>query len=162
MIAHNKLTPARMEYGEIEILDANINRSPSSYLRNPPEERARYETILLNIYQPKFKVYSESINTWKHLKRGKPSACGLLRSFFSSLSAQSHIKRPEAWYHMGLVRRINDSITSLNFILAETYLILHYLWSSYLYLESTKSNRGLDAPDRSYQTLKTKIVASTL
>ncbi|KAL0831611.1 hypothetical protein ABMA28_002389 [Loxostege sticticalis] len=43
VIAHNKLTPARMEYGEIEILDANINRSPSSYLRNPPEERARYK-----------------------------------------------------------------------------------------------------------------------
>ncbi|XP_028161304.1 neutral ceramidase, partial [Ostrinia furnacalis] len=43
VIAHNKLTPARMEYGEIEILNANINRSPTSYLRNPPEERARYK-----------------------------------------------------------------------------------------------------------------------
>lgn len=42
VIAHNKLTPARMEYGETEILGANINRSPTSYLRNPPEERAKY------------------------------------------------------------------------------------------------------------------------
>ncbi|CAG4949482.1 unnamed protein product [Colias eurytheme] len=43
IIAHNKLTPARMEYGEAELLGANINRSPTSYLRNPPEERAKYE-----------------------------------------------------------------------------------------------------------------------
>lgn len=43
VIAHNKLTEARLLYGEAELLDANINRSPSSYLRNPPEERARYK-----------------------------------------------------------------------------------------------------------------------
>ncbi|CAH2077084.1 unnamed protein product, partial [Iphiclides podalirius] len=42
-IAHNNLKPARMEYGEAELLDANINRSPTSYLLNPPEERARYK-----------------------------------------------------------------------------------------------------------------------
>ncbi|KAF9796452.1 hypothetical protein SFRURICE_000369 [Spodoptera frugiperda] len=41
VIAHNKLTDARVLYGEAELLDANINRSPTSYLRNPPEERAR-------------------------------------------------------------------------------------------------------------------------
>nr|XP_032515548.1 neutral ceramidase isoform X1 [Danaus plexippus plexippus] len=40
--AHNSLSEARMEYGEGEVLDANINRSPTSYLRNPPEERAKY------------------------------------------------------------------------------------------------------------------------
>ncbi|XP_026489461.2 neutral ceramidase [Vanessa tameamea] len=43
IIAHNTLTPARMEYGEAELLDANINRSPTSYLRNPAEERAKYK-----------------------------------------------------------------------------------------------------------------------
>lgn len=43
VIAHNKLTDARVLYGEAELLDANINRSPTSYLRNPPEERARYK-----------------------------------------------------------------------------------------------------------------------
>ncbi|CAK1600599.1 unnamed protein product [Parnassius mnemosyne] len=42
-IAHNNLKPARMEYSEAELLDANINRSPTSYLRNPPEERAKYK-----------------------------------------------------------------------------------------------------------------------
>ncbi|XP_045768762.1 neutral ceramidase [Maniola jurtina] len=41
--AHNNITPVRMEYGEAELLDANINRSPSSYLRNPPEERQKYK-----------------------------------------------------------------------------------------------------------------------
>ncbi|PZC71311.1 hypothetical protein B5X24_HaOG213662 [Helicoverpa armigera] len=40
VLAHNKLTAARVLYGEAELLDANINRSPTSYLRNPPEERA--------------------------------------------------------------------------------------------------------------------------
>lgn len=35
-----------MEYGEGELLDANINRSPTSYLRNPPEERAK----LVNLF----------------------------------------------------------------------------------------------------------------
>ncbi|KAH9639962.1 hypothetical protein HF086_008057 [Spodoptera exigua] len=43
VIAHNKLTEARVLYGEAELLDANINRSPTSYLKNPPEERARYK-----------------------------------------------------------------------------------------------------------------------
>ncbi|XP_060803695.1 neutral ceramidase isoform X2 [Amyelois transitella] len=43
VMAHTKLTPARMEYGEAELLGANINRSPTSYLRNPPEERAKYQ-----------------------------------------------------------------------------------------------------------------------
>ncbi|XP_026733210.1 neutral ceramidase [Trichoplusia ni] len=43
VIAHTKLTEARMVYNEAELLDANINRSPTSYLRNPPEERARYK-----------------------------------------------------------------------------------------------------------------------
>ncbi|XP_073949876.1 neutral ceramidase isoform X2 [Choristoneura fumiferana] len=42
-MAHVNLAPARMEYGEGELLDANINRSPTSYLRNPPEERAKYK-----------------------------------------------------------------------------------------------------------------------
>ncbi|XP_052739425.1 neutral ceramidase [Bicyclus anynana] len=41
--AHNNIVPVRMEYGEAELLNANINRSPSSYLRNPPEEREKYK-----------------------------------------------------------------------------------------------------------------------
>jgi neutral ceramidase len=40
--AHNSLAPGRLRYGNTTILDANINRSPSAYLANPPEERARY------------------------------------------------------------------------------------------------------------------------
>ncbi|XP_049868295.1 neutral ceramidase isoform X1 [Pectinophora gossypiella] len=43
VLAHNNMAPAKMMYGETEILDANINRSPTSYLRNPPEERSRYK-----------------------------------------------------------------------------------------------------------------------
>jgi neutral ceramidase len=36
------LAPGSISVAEGEVVGANINRSPSSYLRNPPEERARY------------------------------------------------------------------------------------------------------------------------
>ncbi|GAB7355602.1 hypothetical protein MBLNU459_g6330t1 [Dothideomycetes sp. NU459] len=41
--AHRSLAPGRLEFGSIEIPDANINRSPFAYLANPPSERERYE-----------------------------------------------------------------------------------------------------------------------
>lgn len=40
--AHAKVAPGRLEVAWGELLGANINRSPSSYLENPAEERARY------------------------------------------------------------------------------------------------------------------------
>ncbi|XP_004929418.2 neutral ceramidase isoform X2 [Bombyx mori] len=43
VIAHSRLTSARIKYGEAELLDANINRSPKSYLNNPAEERSKYK-----------------------------------------------------------------------------------------------------------------------
>ena len=36
---------ANIYYSKDVILDANINRSPASYLNNPAEERAKYEII---------------------------------------------------------------------------------------------------------------------
>jgi len=41
--AHDSLAPGTLSYGVQEILDANINRSPSAYLANPAEERAKYQ-----------------------------------------------------------------------------------------------------------------------
>ncbi|KAK0212090.1 Neutral/alkaline nonlysosomal ceramidase [Desarmillaria ectypa] len=41
--AHDSLAPGSLRLGNTTILDANINRSPSAYLKNPAEERARYE-----------------------------------------------------------------------------------------------------------------------
>ena len=41
--AHNSLKTGSLEISHGELLGANINRSPTSYLRNPAEERARYE-----------------------------------------------------------------------------------------------------------------------
>ena len=41
--AHNSLAPGRLSLGNTTILDANINRSPSAYLANPADERARYQ-----------------------------------------------------------------------------------------------------------------------
>ncbi|KZT04002.1 Neutral/alkaline nonlysosomal ceramidase [Laetiporus sulphureus 93-53] len=41
--AHASMAPGKLSLGNTTILDANINRSPSAYLANPPQERARYE-----------------------------------------------------------------------------------------------------------------------
>ncbi|XP_053665175.1 neutral ceramidase [Anopheles marshallii] len=40
--AHNNMVDARIYVAETEVLDANINRSPSAYENNPEEERAQY------------------------------------------------------------------------------------------------------------------------
>ncbi|KAI9016486.1 Neutral/alkaline nonlysosomal ceramidase [Phycomyces nitens] len=42
-LAHENLQEGSVVYNLGELLDTNINRSPSAYLLNPPEERARYE-----------------------------------------------------------------------------------------------------------------------
>ena len=41
--AHENLRPMRMHVNSGELLDANINRSPSAYLANPEGERKRYK-----------------------------------------------------------------------------------------------------------------------
>jgi neutral ceramidase len=40
--AHASLAPGRLRYGNIDIADANVNRSPYAYLANPAAERAQY------------------------------------------------------------------------------------------------------------------------
>lgn len=41
--AHASLKPGSLSVGNVTVLDANINRSPSAYLANPAAERARYQ-----------------------------------------------------------------------------------------------------------------------
>ncbi|KAI0077234.1 Neutral/alkaline nonlysosomal ceramidase [Panus rudis PR-1116 ss-1] len=41
--AHASLKPGKLSLGNTTVLDANRNRSPSAYLANPAEERARYQ-----------------------------------------------------------------------------------------------------------------------
>ncbi|KAL8281306.1 hypothetical protein RQP46_006340 [Phenoliferia psychrophenolica] len=41
--AHESLAPGRLSLGKSTLLDSNLNRSPTAYLENPAEERARYE-----------------------------------------------------------------------------------------------------------------------
>lgn len=41
--AHESLRPGSLGTAAGELLNANINRSPTAYLHNPPEERALYE-----------------------------------------------------------------------------------------------------------------------
>ncbi|KAK3276091.1 hypothetical protein CYMTET_15820 [Cymbomonas tetramitiformis] len=43
VLAHEDLQPGRALINEGELLDASINRSPTSYLLNPAEERAKYQ-----------------------------------------------------------------------------------------------------------------------
>ncbi|XP_041988495.1 neutral ceramidase-like isoform X2 [Aricia agestis] len=62
IMAHNNLTPARVEYGEAELLEANINRSPTSYLRNPQEERDKYKyDVDKNMAQIRFVTPTDKI-----------------------------------------------------------------------------------------------------
>lgn len=46
-MAHNSLTPAKIFYNEGRVENANINRSPTSYLLNPEAEKAKYLFLLL-------------------------------------------------------------------------------------------------------------------
>lgn len=43
LMAHNNLVPGNITVTAGELLDANINRSPSAYLNNPAVERAKYQ-----------------------------------------------------------------------------------------------------------------------
>ena len=40
-IAHNSMQPGRLLINSGQLYDASINRSPTAYLFNPPEERAK-------------------------------------------------------------------------------------------------------------------------
>lgn len=42
--AHESRTPGRLSFDAIDVKNANINRSPYSYLANPKEERERYNS----------------------------------------------------------------------------------------------------------------------
>lgn len=41
--AHDSMRPGNIYVNSGELLDSNINRSPTAYLQNPPEERAQYK-----------------------------------------------------------------------------------------------------------------------
>lgn len=41
--AHANIKPGKLRINSGELLDANANRSPSAYLHNPEDERARYK-----------------------------------------------------------------------------------------------------------------------
>ncbi|EGO00524.1 hypothetical protein SERLA73DRAFT_178361 [Serpula lacrymans var. lacrymans S7.3] len=41
--AHDSLSPGKLSLGNTTVLNANINRSPSAYLANPADERAKYQ-----------------------------------------------------------------------------------------------------------------------
>lgn len=41
--AHANVKPGKLRVNSGELLEANANRSPSAYLHNPEEERARYQ-----------------------------------------------------------------------------------------------------------------------
>jgi neutral ceramidase len=61
--AHESLAPGTLAFGETEVIDANINRSPYSYLANPAEERALYEyDVDKTITMLRFQRSSDNMN----------------------------------------------------------------------------------------------------
>lgn len=81
--AHDDIKPAKIYYSQGELLEASINRSPTSYENNPADERARYAhntdktMYLLKFVDSKsnqpigmlnwFAVHGTSMNNTNHL-----------------------------------------------------------------------------------------------
>jgi len=80
--ASENLQPGRIYYAEGELLDASVNRSPTSYENNPQDERAKYrfntdkQMILLKMVDREgkplamlnwFAVHGTSMNNTNHL-----------------------------------------------------------------------------------------------
>lgn len=62
--AHESLAPGYLAYGETTVPDANINRSPSAYLANPAEERAKYsDNVDKALTVLRFQRASDGLNT---------------------------------------------------------------------------------------------------
>merc|ERR1719283_468843 len=84
--AHDNMKLSTLSYAQGEIADANINRSPTSYLANPEEERNQYShdtdhtMVQLNIFEAEggkprglinwFAVHPTSMNNTNHLISG--------------------------------------------------------------------------------------------
>jgi hypothetical protein len=49
-MAHESVSRGRIYVTQGELLDANINRSPTAYLQNPAAERAKYVISLRHFY----------------------------------------------------------------------------------------------------------------
>lgn len=84
--ANENLRPAKIFFSEGELLEASINRSPTSYLNNPAEERSRFQhdtdkgMFLLKMFDSQtnepiaminwFAVHGTSMNSSNHLISG--------------------------------------------------------------------------------------------
>ncbi|CAL8468077.1 g7616 [Coccomyxa elongata] len=100
--AHDNVAPGRLQVNSGELLDANANRSPTSYLANPAEERARYkhntdkEMTLLKVLDGDgrgrgavawFPVHCTSINNTNSLISGDNK--GVASQFMEEWAVQS-------------------------------------------------------------------------
>jgi neutral ceramidase len=62
--AHESLAPGFLAYADMEVVEANINRSPSAYLANPAEERAKYQyDVDKTMTVLRFQRESDGLNT---------------------------------------------------------------------------------------------------
>ncbi|CAM6104879.1 unnamed protein product [Calypogeia fissa] len=103
--AHENLRPGSIYVNAGELLDASINRSPSAYLNNPAEERARYKydvdktMTLLKFVDEEwgeagafswFAVHGTSMNNTNSLISGdnKGAAARFFEDWFSRRSSQ--------------------------------------------------------------------------
>ncbi|CAM6092839.1 unnamed protein product [Calypogeia fissa] len=103
--AHENLRPGSMYVNAGELLDANINRSPSAYLNNPAQERARYKydvdktMTLLKFVDEEwgevgaftwFAVHGTSMNRTNSLISGdnKGAAARFMEDWFSRRASQ--------------------------------------------------------------------------
>lgn len=64
--AHANVKPGKLHVNKGELLGANANRSPSAYLHNPEEERARYQHDTDKIMTQLSVTNSEGKGTFAH------------------------------------------------------------------------------------------------
>ena len=77
-----------LEFAYGELLGANINRSPTSYLKNPAEERARYEHDV-DKEMTLLKVVDQESGRYKNLKTHLPFPSVLCASCIGSCNSTS-------------------------------------------------------------------------
>ncbi|KAJ7527759.1 hypothetical protein O6H91_16G069600 [Diphasiastrum complanatum] len=111
--AHENLRLGSLYTNQGELLDANINRSPSAYLNNPPEERQQFkynvdkDMVLLKFVDAKwgavgalnwFAVHGTSMNRSNLLVSGdnKGAASRFMEDWYGRQTAGTHLLIPES------------------------------------------------------------------
>lgn len=172
MQAHQNLRPGYIYINKGELLDAGVNRSPSAYLNNPQDERARYkynvdkDMMLLKFVDAKwgpvgsfnwFATHGTSMSRTNSLISGdnKGAAARFMEDWYLQKTDSSQISRDdyvveEAIYNASSLNQFYGRISSINQSLEDS---LHEITASF------KSTGG--RPSTSSISVSSRVRGST-